>query len=262
MQIDAVVLAGGLNCGPLKEYCSAENEAMIPIGNRPMVEYVVNALKHTPQVNRIVIAGPLKELKEVFRDTPSVILIEGGSSAVKTLLMGIKALSGEGVAESPAKVLVTAADIPMITPEAISDFLDLCGQREGELHYPVVSKEANDQKYPGVKRTYAPLKEGRFTGGNLMLVDPRIVERCALMAEKMVERRKDPVALSQLLGWRFVIKFLLRRLTLAEAEKKVSILLGVRGVAVISNYPEVGVDVDKPSDLQLARRLLANEIII
>ena len=95
MQVDAVVLAGGLNCGPLKDYCSAESEAMIPIGNRPMVEYVVSALKHTPRVNRIVVAGPLRELKKVFKNTPSVILIEGGVSAVKTLQLGIKTAGRE-----------------------------------------------------------------------------------------------------------------------------------------------------------------------
>lgn len=262
MQVDAVVLAGGLNCGPLKDYCSAESEAMITIGNRPMVEYVVSALNHTPQVNRIVVAGPLRELKKVFENTPSVILIEGGVSAVKTLQLGINALAGDKSPDAAKWILVTAADIPLITPEAISDFLELCGRSRGDIYYPVVRKEANDRKYPGVKRTYVRLKEGRFTGGNLMLVDTRIVERCAPLAEKMVERRKDPVALSRLLGWKFLFRFLLRQLTLGEAEAKVSALLGAKGVAVISDYAEVGVDVDKPSDLQLARRLLTNEVRI
>ncbi|NPV92641.1 MAG: NTP transferase domain-containing protein [Firmicutes bacterium] len=260
MQVDAVVLAGGLNCGPLREYSSTESEALIPIGNRPMVEYVVSALKHTPEVKRVVVAGPLSELEKVFSATDSITLIEGGQSAVITLQMGIRALKDEGVGTAANGVLVTAADIPMITPEAISDFLQLCRQREGDLYYPVVSKAANEYKYPGVKRTYVPMKEGLFTGGNLILINPEIIDRCAPMAEKMVARRKDPMALSQLLGFRFLLKFLLRQLTLEEAEVKVSELLGIRGVAVISSYPEVGVDVDKPSDLQLARRLLAKEV--
>ena len=59
-----------------------------------------------------------------------------------------------------------------------------------------------------------------------MLVDTRIVERCAPLAEKMVERRKDPIALCRLLGWKFLFRFLLRQLTLEEAESKVSVLLG------------------------------------
>ena len=55
------------------------------------------------------------------------------------------------------------------------------------------------------------------------------------------------------MGVGFVIKFLLRSLTLAEAERKVCQLLGmIKGVVVVSKYPEVGVDIDKPKDLELA----------
>lgn len=263
MQVDAVVLAGGLNSGPLKDFAPTKSEALIPIGSRPMVEYVVNALKHTPEVNRIVVAGPLEELKKVFGETPEVILAAGGSSAVETLRLGVEVLLREGLAlEGRPLALVVAADIPLITPEAISDFLRLCGQRQGEIYYPVVSREANERKYPGVKRTYVRLRDGCFTGGNLILVDTRIVERCAQLAEEMVKRRKSPVALSRLLGFGFLLKFLLRRLTLAEVEAKASELLGVSGVAVVSSYAEVGVDVDKPSDLQLAHRLLVKEMRI
>ncbi|MDH7478829.1 MAG: nucleotidyltransferase family protein [Syntrophomonadaceae bacterium] len=263
LRVDAVVLAGGLNSGPLRDFAPAKSEALIPIGSRPMVEYVVNALKHTPEVNRIVVAGPLEELRRVFGETGGVILAAGGGSAVETLRRGVEVLLGAGLAgESRPLALVVAADIPLITPEAISDFLRLCGQRPGEIYYPVVSREANERKYPGVKRTYVRLRDGCFTGGNLILVDTRIVERCALLAEEMVRRRKSPVALARLLGFKFLLKFLLRRLTLAEAEAKASELLGASGVAVVSSYAEVGVDVDKPSDLQLARRLLVKEMRI
>jgi len=54
-----------------------------------------------------------------------------------------------------------------------------------------------------------------------------------------------------------LLKFLTRSLTIAEAEQKASMLLGrIKGVVVVSKYPEVGVDVDKPDDLALALRTL------
>lgn len=258
MQVDAVVLAGGLNCGLLQKYSTARSEALIPIGGRPMVEYVVNALKHTAAVRRIAVAGPCKDLAPVFSRDPAVLIVEGGDTAIATLLKGVEALEkfSSPKADAFPWVLIATSDIPMITPEAIEDFLRLCQMREGEVYYPVVRREASEKKYPGVKRTYVRLREGSFTGGNLLLVDKRVIARCVPLAEKIVARRKNPLALSQLLGLRFVFKFLLRRLSLAEAEAKMSALLGVKGVAVVSEYAEVGVDVDKPSDLQLARRLL------
>ena len=38
---------------------------------------------------------------------------------------------------------------------------------------------------------------------------------------------------------------------MAEIEERVRLILGFRGVAVVSPYPEVGIDVDKPQDLAL-----------
>lgn len=258
MQVDALVLAGGLNSESLKVSSGCEKEALITIGNRPMVEYVVNALKHTPEVCRIVVAGHRDDLDSIFGGDPDLILTEGGSNAITTLQRGLESLNAKTIELNyPQKmVIVTTGDIPMITPEAIGDFLRLCKKRTGNIYYPIVTREISESKYPGVVRTYVRLREGQFTGGNLILVDPVSVSHCADIAKKIVQRRKNPLALSKLLGWRFVLKFLFHTLTLEEVEEKVSRMLGVRGVAIISNYAEVGVDVDKPADLQLVRRIL------
>jgi hypothetical protein len=45
-------------------------------------------------------------------------------------------------------------------------------------------------------------------------------------------------------------------LSLENAEKAVSKMVGVKGTAIVSPYPEIGIDVDKYSDLELARKLL------
>ena len=72
----------------------------------------------------------------------------------------------------------------------------------------------------------------------------------------MISLRKDPVGLCKTIGPGFILKFLLRRLTIREAEEKFSQLLGFKGVAVKCIYPEIGMDVDKPSDLDLVEQVL------
>ena len=52
------------------------------------------------------------------------------------------------------------------------------------------------------------------------------------------------------------MEILLGQLTIAEAERRVSQLVGARGSAVITSYAEIGVDVDKPADLELAEELV------
>ena len=74
--------------------------------------------------------------------------------------------------------------------------------------------------------------------------------------DRVLTLRKKPWKLAQLLGFSFMLKFFMQRLSLAELEKRVSQLLGVKGVAIISPYPEIGTDVDKPSDFELAERVI------
>lgn len=71
------------------------------------------------------------------------------------------------------------------------------------------------------------------------------------MIAQAVAMRKNPLKLSRLLGFKFILKLLFNRLSMAEIEERVRLILGFRGVAVVSPYPEVGIDVDKPQDLAL-----------
>lgn len=113
--------------------------------------------------------------------------------------------------------------------------------------------------YPDIERTYVRLREGVFTGGNVGLAQPAALARCLKQAEKLVAYRKNPLRLAWLLGPGLLLRFLAGKLSLAEAERKASELLEVRGKAVIAEIPEIGVDVDKPSDLALVRRLMESK---
>lgn len=248
MKVDAIVLAGAANTGRLQEVSPEKYEAAIPVGGKPLVKYVVEALQSTPRIREIVVVGP----KAIAPILPAgVRLVESGPTLTSNVLLGAEALKG-----SP-KVLIVTSDIPFIHREAIEDFLDRCAELDAEVYYPIISKEANDQVYPDCVRTYVKLKEGVFTGGNIVLVSPSVLANSKVLMEKVLTLRKKPWKLAQLLGFSFVLKFFLQRLSLSELEKRVSQLLGVKSVAIISPYPEIGTDVDKPSDLELAERLMS-----
>jgi hypothetical protein len=48
------------------------------------------------------------------------------------------------------------------------------------------------------------------------------------------------------------------RLSLSQLEEAAAGRLGIRGRAVVQEDPEIGVDVDKPSDLKLCREVLSD----
>ncbi|WP_075859391.1 NTP transferase domain-containing protein [Carboxydothermus pertinax] len=245
--INALVLAGSVNSGKLAKVCPEPYEALIPLKGRPMVDYVVDSLLKTPEVKQIVVAGP-KELSGRYPEG-RVVLVDGGESVVESVQKGFKVLPRD------TKTLVATSDIPLITPEEIKTFLFSCPPGY-DVYYPVVYKEAIEERDKSVRRTYVTLKEGTVTGGNLFLVDPRIVEKAIVKAQDLIKLRKSPFKLSLLLGLGFVIKFLAKKLSVKELEEKVGGLLGIRGKAVFSRSFGIGVDVDKPEDLELVLKYL------
>lgn len=247
--IDALILAGSPNNGPLKDCSQARYEALITIGHKSMIEYVVDALSRCGLVNRIVVVGPREELAGVLSGY-KVIVVDAAGSVTDNVVRGLKQIP------DARRVLLSTSDIPLLTPQSIEDFIYQCQDQEADLYYPIVAKEVVESRFASSPRTYVNLREGMFTGGNVFLLNPAIVEECIPRGEQIIKARKSPFKLCRLVGMMFLLKFLTRSITLAEAQDKVSRLLGISGRVVISGYPEVGVDVDKPSDLELITRTL------
>lgn len=246
-RLDVIILAGGDNHGSLAACTDTPYEAMIMIQGKPMVEYVVDAVGKSKVAGRVVVVGPEHLLGPVLAGKVFRVA-QSGHSIMDNLMIGLEILQPSG------KVLIVTSDIPLITTEAIDDFADRCSMTAADVYYPVCSKEGNEVKYPGVKRTYVRLKEGTFTGGNLVVIDPSILVKHHLMIRRAVEMRKKPGQLARLLGLKLLAKFLLRTLSIHEVEARVAKMLGFKGAAIICPYPEVGIDVDKPSDLELVIR--------
>lgn len=243
---DAIILAGGETTKHLSPFSVQPYEALIEIAGKPMVTFVADALAKSGQVDRIFVVGPSQALHSCQFPKNTVIL-EGGRTIMETISLGVGALGHHN------KTLVATADIPLLTPESVNHFLAQCSQTEADLYYPIVTEEVNERAYPGTKRTYVRFREGTFTGGNLFLVNPAIVPQCMEVAERIVSNRKNPLKLCHILGWSFVLRFVIGLLSLPQVESRVSQLLNIRGAVIQSPYAELGIDVDKPSDYQLVQ---------
>ncbi|MGB9791474.1 MAG: nucleotidyltransferase family protein [Thermacetogeniaceae bacterium] len=255
-KVNAVVLAGG---GGIRQASGAEagmNKAAVEIGSARMVEYVVKALRRSPGIAWLVLVIP-EEDREPWEGEEGVLFADPGPSPLGSFARGVSVLDGLPDKGGTEWILACTGDIPFLTPEAVADFLERCRQRDADLYYPIIPREAAERKFPGVRRTYARLKDGVFTGGNFFLVRRGIIEPCLPRAEEFIRLRKKPLALAGLVGLGILLKYLLGTLSVADAERRVSAMFGIRGAAVVTPYAEIGVDVDKASDLELARKLLA-----
>ena len=68
--------------------------------------------------------------------------------------------------------------------------------------------------------------------------------------------RKNPIKLISLLGPGTVYKFLRKKATIPYLEERFSSLVDLKSRAVISDYPAISFDVDKPSDLEQAKQFI------
>ena len=249
--MNAVLLAGARGASPLTEAFGVDNKAFIPLEGKPMINYVLEVLNSLEEIEEIIVVGPPGELEKLEGKTTFKIVPERGD-IIDNLLQGVNNLS----LEKP--LILLTSDIPMITRESLEDFIKRSRELEADFCYPIIKRESCEEKYPGGVRTYAKLREGSFTGGNIFFVKPHVVESTARKAGEFITLRKKPHLLAMKLGIAFILKYVFKRLTIREAEEKVSRLFGIKARAVITSYPEIGVDVDKLEDLELAEKILRN----
>jgi len=249
--VKAIVLGGGRNTGPLKKTEASSYEAGITINNRPMVEYIIDVLAAMVEVETVLVVIPPGVIDP--EKWSKVKTVPPGQRMMDSLIQAFEHVQHED------HVLVVASDVPLIKQEALRDFLASCQRRPADAYYSFVPKTAIMARYPTTKRTYVRLQEGTVTGGNVFLIRPQVILKYRDRIEQAFALRKHPLQLSRLLGFKFLIKLLAGRLEVAEIEARVEEILGMKGAGVLSLYPEIGVDVDKPSDLALARALLTEE---
>lgn len=245
MSVHAIVLAGQPNQGLLKAIHPTAFEAEIPIGGRRMVDWVLDALAASPSVTSLGLVGP----ESLGRD--GVTLAPMAGDMFGNILQGLSTAPPDA-----EMVMFVTSDIPWITPAVVEAFLAAAPQ-DVDVVYPVIPRDVAERRFPGTKRTYVRLREGTVTGGNLFLARTSAVPRLKERAEVLLAHRKSPLTLAKDVGVGLLLRLVTGRLSLRQAEVRVGRILDIRGRAIIFPYAEAGVDVDKPEDLALAERELA-----
>ena len=249
MTVDAVVLAGALNKPPLESVSGERLEALISVAGRPMVQWVIDAIRASRSVDRVIVVGPSDELKRrVVGD--NVVFVDSGDSILENVKRGTKHV------RPSRRALVATSDIPLLTCEAIDDFVARCDDESVQVFYSIVRREAIERAYSGISRTYVAIKDGTFTGGNVALIDSDIFDRYGEVIDRAISLRKKPVEMCRLLGLRCIVKYLFHSLSIADIERRVERMLSLRGRGVVSDFPGVGIDVDKPEDYYRIEEIL------
>lgn len=246
----AVVLAGGGKQEPLTEQEKVTNKAFIELNGKPLLTFILAALEESPQISETVVVGPLAELSALQKNGYKLTLVSEANTMLDNVAKGLEAAGNNGLC------LVVTGDIPLITPSVIDTFLNLCQPHDCDFYYPVLNRKDFMNRFPDTERTYVRLEEGLVTGGNIALINPAWFLLNRERLELFVSYRKKPLKLMRLLPFTFLFKYIFKTLSVDDLVKHLSKLLDLKAAAVKCECVEIGIDVDKPSDLELVREVL------
>jgi CTP:molybdopterin cytidylyltransferase MocA len=255
MTIDAIITAGGVPQPgePLYQYTNGMPKALLPIGNKPLIQWVLDAVNECEFIDRVVIIG-LKDHEDLI-STHKTIFIEESSDMLSNIQIGARALKN-GSASADRRAFILASDIPAISAEMLRWMYEQSNALLGDLVYPAIEKQTMEARFPEANRTYIQLEDRQVCGGDVSVFRLDVADGERPIWKRLVDARKNPVKQARLIGLGILIPLLTRKLKLEAAERKISRRLRVDGHVVLSPFAEVGMDVDKPHQFEILRKEL------
>lgn len=252
----AILLAGQRPGGdPLADFCGQKYKALIPVAGTPMLLRVATALLGSEQVGKIVILA--QEPAELMTDDTAHLNDEPRICFAKSndgIATSIAAVAGTAIAPWP--LLVTTADHALLTTEMVDELL--AGAAERDISIGVGERTNIESLYPMAKRTWLKFSDGQFSGANLFaLRDEKTIAALDLWATIERDRKKSWKIISRF-GPYLLFRALTRTIGFQDAVRRAGHKLGVDAAPVVLSQPEAAIDVDKPSDLELAETILSN----
>lgn len=252
--MDALVTAGGIPQPgePLYEYTQGISKALLEIAGKPMIQWVFDALDGAASIQRVVLIG--LESESYLTSQKLVELLPNQGGMVDNIRAGIFKLIE--IDPEPRPILVVSSDIPGITAEMIEWVVSTVMQSDDDVYYNVIPRQVMEKTFPESKRTYTRLKDMDICGGDMNVVRSSLVTSNDEIWEKLIASRKNVLKQAALIGYDTLFLLLLRGITLQDAVQRATRRLKITGRAIVCPYAEVGMDVDKPHQLELVRAFL------
>jgi molybdopterin-guanine dinucleotide biosynthesis protein A len=250
--LDAIIIAGGdpkHDTELLAHAGGAPRKARIELGGATFLERIVAALLGSEHVGRVVVVGLPAEYQTGLG--PRVSYVPDAGGMFENGASGIEYLRSTG--QISERILLSSCDIPLITPQIVSDTLDLILAHDVDFGFSIVSQDVMERAFPGSGRTFVTLRDGRYAGGDLHLIKAGALDANRAVLDEFIGERKTFWRQIRAVGLDILFLFLIRRLTIARAERQIQKALGITGKAVICPYAQIAMDVDKPHHLDVVR---------
>ena len=252
--IDALILAGSRGPNdPVAALGGVPHKALLPIAGKPMLAYVLEAVRGVPEIARIFIC--IDDATDLGTAAGAIAFqrIAPAESPAASLAKALQEIDGG------KPLLVTTADHPLLTTTIVQYFLDHAS-RDADLSVGLAEAGTVTAAFPEGKRTFYRLGGKGYSGCNLFLARRPGATRVAAYWRRMEMHRKKPLRLVREIGVGALLRYALGLLSLDAAFAHVSRLTDATIRPVLLPFAEAATDVDKPEDFQMVEGLLKRRL--
>jgi GTP:adenosylcobinamide-phosphate guanylyltransferase len=256
----AIILAGQRpGPDPVAEAARVTCKSFAPVGDRPMVHRVLDALAASRQIDSLFLCGPSKPLIEQEPELKTRIEKGEVKWIASHLTPSLSTYHALQALPDNKPVLVTTADHALLTPQIVDYFCNEAFQKGCDVVVGLTLYENVTSAFPETKRTAIKFKDSAYSGCNLFAFLNTHAYRVAKFWCQIEQQRKKPLRMIRILGGWPVIKYLMGRLPLNDGLEHLSNRLGIHAGAVILPFPEAAVDVDTVADWKFVQTLVKKQ---
>ncbi len=241
---------------PLAHATGVAHKALAPVAGVAMLSRVVETLRATAWVKRIVVCG---------LDADAAADLVGGATASSTtpleLVRGDRTPSSSAalaIAELGLEppVLITTADHPLLSAVTLNAFCERSTALNADAAFGLVPAGLVQAAFPSIRRTTFRFRDGGFCGCNLYALLSTAGYEALTIWTRVEAERKRPWRIIRILGYVTLVRFLLGRLALADLTGIVFAETGLRVCPVFLTDPAAGFDIDTPEQRVAAEAFL------
>lgn len=252
--VTALLLAGRREgrLDPLAAEAGMSHKCLVPVGGRPMILHVLDALASAPEIGRVLVSvddpSALERLPEVrqLRAAGRLVIVSARPRLVDSILAAAE--------HATFPLLVTTADNVLLTPDAIAEFIYRVGAADAGVAF--TRRSSVLAAHPDGQRRFYTFSDDSYSNCNIYWVGQRQSLEAAQIFRSGGQFAKHPLRIVAVFGLVNLIRFHFGLGTLAGAFARFSRRFGLSIRGVILSDGAVAIDVDNARTLGVAEAIL------
>lgn len=240
----AVITAGGRVDGDFAHAIGTPVKALAKVGGVTMLSKAIAAARAAGAQRIAVVGGD--EVREAVAESVDDFIPEsfgGGRDGADNVH---RALTFFG----DAPLLYLTSDMPYVDGRFVSEFLDRAAAEAVSM--PLADARTYEMRFPGAADHVTAIAHERVANASVFFIPRGAAPVIDGVAQRLFAARKSASRMALLLGPALLLKFALKRLTIADVERRAAHLLGLSVRAVRDCAPELCFDVDTFEDYRYA----------